>query len=52
MKTEKLRVDPQIGPLLVQDGLPSAPLVPAAASTAWLDEARPSVSAKQMLHRL
>jgi hypothetical protein len=52
MKTEKLRVDPQIGPLLVPDSSPSAPLAPAASSTASLVEAKASISAKQMLHRL
>gem|GEM_PF-1336566 len=52
MKTEKPRVDPQIRPLLVPDASPSAPLAPAASSTASLDEAAPSVSAKQMLHGL
>jgi hypothetical protein len=49
MKTESIRVDPQIGLLLVQDSLPSAPPTSAACSTASLHEALPSVGAKQML---
>jgi hypothetical protein len=52
MKTESIRVDPQIGLLLVQDSLPSAPPTSAACSTASLHEALPSVGAKQMLHGL
>ena len=52
MKTEKLREDPQIDPLRLPNSAPSAPLVPAAWSTASLDFSRPSVAAKQMLHRL
>jgi hypothetical protein len=52
MKTEKLRVDPQIGPLHMPDSSPSAPLAPVATSTASLDETEPSLGAKQMLHKL
>lgn len=52
MKTEKLRVDQQIKPVLAPDSSPRAMLASAASSTAALDVAAPSVSAKRMLHGL
>ena len=52
MKTEKIRVDPQIGLLLGPNRSLSAPLAPSTSSIAPLDAARPLVSAKRMIHRL
>lgn len=52
MKTEKPRVNPQMQALLVPNGLPSAPIVPAASSIASLNEAGLSANAKSKIHRL
>ena len=52
MKSEKIRVDPQIDPLNPPGCLASAWSAPAASSTVLLDLTKRPVVAERKLHRL